>query len=126
VPVGRLYRDGKLIIAAGEGSVRERRKLAAVGIVFVSVVMDPRGNILTDPDATLDGIPFETADGTSFEDIVIDAIDQTVDHLNPKKRRDPDGLADSVRRAVRSAVEQAWGKRPIVKVLVSVVQKAGR
>lgn len=126
VPVGRLYRDGKLIISAGEGSVRERRKLAAVGIVFVSVVVDQRGNILTEPDATLDGIPFETADGTSFEDIVIDAIDQTVDHLNPKKRRDPDGLADSVRRAVRSAVEQAWGKRPIVKVLVSVVQKSGR
>ncbi|MEL7302163.1 MAG: ribonuclease J, partial [Pseudomonadota bacterium] len=122
-PVGRVYRDGKLLIPEGEGSVRERRKLSHVGIIFASVVTDRQGNVVADPDATLDGVPFETDDGSSMEDLVLDTIDATVDRMNPKRRRDPDALADSVQRAIRSAVDQVWKKRPIVKVLVSVVER---
>ncbi|MEO1266130.1 MAG: ribonuclease J, partial [Pseudomonadota bacterium] len=122
-PTGRLYRDGKLIIPEGEGSVRERRKLAHVGIIFVSVVTNEKGDVIADPDATLDGVPFETHDGSSMEDLVLDTIDATVEGMNPKRRRDPDALADSVKRAVRNAVDQVWRKRPIVKVLVSVVER---
>ncbi|MEO1794589.1 MAG: MBL fold metallo-hydrolase, partial [Pseudomonadota bacterium] len=66
---------------------------------------------------------FETDDGSSMEDLVLDTIDATVDRMNPKRRRDPDALADSVQRAIRSAVDQVWKKRPIVKVLVSVVER---
>lgn len=123
VPVGRVYRDGKLLISEGEGSVRERQKLSLYGIIFVTITVDRGGNVVAPPDAALDGIPFETADGTSFEDIVLDAIDNTLDNVTPKKRRDPDGLAETVRRTVRSAVEQAWGKRPIVKVIVSQTER---
>jgi ribonuclease J len=123
VPVGRVYRDGKLMIPEGEGSVRERRKLSQFGVIFVAITVDRGGNVVAPPDAALDGIPFEAADGTSFEDIVLDAIDNTLDNVTPKKRRDPDGLAETVRRTVRSAVEQAWGKRPIVKVIVSQTER---
>ncbi|MEO1695427.1 MAG: ribonuclease J, partial [Pseudomonadota bacterium] len=121
VPVGRLYRDGKLIIAADEGSVRERRKLSMAGIVVVALTVDRHGNVLADPDAILDGIPFETRDGTSFEDLVFDAVDRTVAGLSAKRKRDFDATADSVKRAVRSAIEQAWGKRTIVKVIVTEI-----
>ena len=33
-PVGRLFRDGRLLVSEADGPVRERRKLAAVGIVM--------------------------------------------------------------------------------------------
>ena len=36
MPVGRVYRDGKLIVDADDGPVRERRKLSFAGIVVVS------------------------------------------------------------------------------------------
>jgi len=126
VPVGRYFRDGKLVLPAGEGSVRERRKLSQVGIVFVCVVIDKSGNVVADPDATLDGLPFEMADGYAFEDLVLDTIDGTLASIPQRRRRDPDALADSVKRAVRAAVDQAWGKRPIVKVIVSVVSGRGK
>ncbi|MEM7774020.1 MAG: ribonuclease J [Pseudomonadota bacterium] len=123
VPIGRMYRDGRLIIPEGEGSVRERRKLSAVGIVFVAVSIDRAGNVVAEPDATLDGVPYETADGTSMDELVLDAIDGVLDNVPQRRRRDPDALADTVKRTVRGVVDQAWGKRPIVKVLVNVVER---
>ncbi|HRD78504.1 MAG TPA: ribonuclease J, partial [Hyphomicrobiaceae bacterium] len=35
-PVGRIYRDGRMLIPAGDGPVKERRKLAEVGVVVVA------------------------------------------------------------------------------------------
>jgi ribonuclease J len=40
-----------------------------------------------------------------------------------KGRKSPDLVAEAVRRAVRSAVNEAWGKKPICKVLVNVVER---
>lgn len=125
VPIGRMYRDGRLVISEGEGSVRERRKLSYGGIVFVAIVIDRNGNVVADPDATLDGVPFSAADGTPMDDLVLDTIDRVLDNVPQRRRRDPDALADTVKRAVRSAVEQSWGKRPIVKVIVSVFERGG-
>ncbi|MEO1708814.1 MAG: ribonuclease J [Pseudomonadota bacterium] len=121
VPVGRMYRDGRLVISSDEGSVRERLKLSNVGIIVVAITMDRGGNVLGEPDAILDGVPYETMSGEPIEDLVFDAVDSTLDGLNPRRLRDPDATAESVMRAVRSTVDQIWGKRPIVKVLVNVV-----
>ena len=39
-PCGRLHVDGRLIVSGEDGPAKQRRKLAHVGIIFVSVVMD--------------------------------------------------------------------------------------
>ncbi|MGI9426936.1 MAG: ribonuclease J [Hyphomicrobiaceae bacterium] len=121
VPVGRFYRDGRLILPEGEGSVRQRRKLAHVGLVAVALAVTPRGEVLGDVDVALDGVPGEDADGELMEDMVLDAVDGTLDSIPPRRRKDLDLVREAVRRAVRAAVDQAWGKRPIVKVLMNVV-----
>ena len=121
VPVGRKYRDGRLIIPAGDGPVRERRRLSVAGIVIVAVAIDQHGEIAADPDVALDGVPTETIDGRSMEDLVIKAADGALDSMPPKRRKDENVVRDAVRRSVRAAVDQAWGKKPIVKVLVCLV-----
>lgn len=121
VPHGRYYRDGRLIISEGEGAVRERRKLSVVGLVAVAIALGPKGDILGDVDVALDGIPEEDAEGDLMEDIVLDAVDGTIDSIPARRRRDPELLREAVRRSVRAAVDRAWGKRPIVKVLLNVV-----
>lgn len=120
-PVGRLFRDGRLLVPGEGGAVRERRKLAFVGLAAISLVMSRKGEILADPELALDGIPYEDASGTSMEDIVFDAVEGTLKGIPPQRRRDPDLVREAVRRSVRSAVDQAWGKKPIVKVFVAVV-----
>jgi ribonuclease J len=124
-PVGRLFRDGRLIVSADEGPVRERRKLSFVGIVAVAIVLNRRGGVVGEPEAALDGIPTDTARGESMEGLVLDAVDGTLASIPQAKRRDPALVRDAVKRAVRAAVERAWGKRPIAKVLITVVDAKG-
>jgi ribonuclease J len=121
VPTGRLFRDGTLIVGADEASVRDRRKLAASGIAFVSVVLDGRGQAVADPDVVLDGIPETDSDGRDLTDIAITAVEGTLKSLPAGKRRDLDLVEDAVARSVRAAIENAWGKRPIVKCIATRV-----
>ncbi len=122
LPVGRYYRDGRLIVAEGEGPVRERRKLSVVGLVAVALAITPQGRVLGDIDVALDGIPDEDGDGELMEDIVLDAVDGTLDSIPARRRRDTEMVRDAIRRSVRAAVDRAWGKRPIVKVLMNVIE----
>ena len=121
-PVGKLYRDGRLLVESTEGPVRDRRKLAQVGIAVVSLVMDTKGQIAADPDVVLDGIPETDVEGQDMLDLVLDAIDNTLKQMPPKRRLDQDKVEDMVRKAVRGTIDNAWGKRPIVKVMTAVVE----
>jgi ribonuclease J len=122
-PVGRLFRDGRLLVSESDGPVRERRKLSIVGVVAVSLVVSRKGALIGEPLAVLDGVPAENAQGDSMLDIVLDAIEGTLRSIPEKHRKNPDSLAESVRRSVRAAVNEAWGKKPICKVLVNVVDR---
>jgi ribonuclease J len=118
---GRLFRDGSLLVLPDASGVDERRKASFAGVVVLSMVLDEKGNSLADPQAVLIGLPEEDAEGVDFVDTVESAASVTFDGLPRPRRRDPDAVAESVRKAIRSAVAQRWGKKPIVEVLVSVV-----
>jgi ribonuclease J len=121
VAAGRLYKDGRLIVRADSDAVRERRKLAFVGFVGVALAVDDRGELAGEPEIDLIGVPDTDGGDVPFADIVLDAIDQVLASLPRPKRRDPDALAEAVRRAVRNAVQSGWGKRPICHVFVVTV-----
>ena len=121
-PVGRLFRDGKLLVPEGEGPVRERRKLAVVGIVVASVVLSRKGEVVADPIVELDGVPVVDEEGESMLDIAYDALEGTLKSIPPARRRDPDLVEEAIRKALRGAISEAWGKKPICKVMVSVVE----
>lgn len=120
-PVGRLYRDGRLIVPGDEGPVRERRKLSTVGIAVVSFAMTRRGALATDAVAALDGVPAVTKDGELMEDIVLDTVEDTIESIPLQRRKNPELVRDAVRRAVRAVFNEEWGKKPIVKVLLHIV-----
>ncbi len=122
VPTGRLFRDGDLLVGSDEAPVRERRKLAVVGIAFITVVVDGKGKPIADPDVVLDGIPQTDKDGIDMIDIALDAVEATLKSSPNSRKRDPDQIEESVSKAVRSALERAWGKRPIVKCIVTQIE----
>jgi ribonuclease J len=124
-PVGRLYRDGNLIVPDVEGPIKARRKLSFVGIAVVSLVLSRRGDVLGEPGLVLEGIPAADADGEAMREVVFDAIDGTFRSIPPKRRSDLAMLQEAVQRAVRAAINEAWGKKPVVKVLLSVVEAKG-
>ena len=120
-PVGRLFRDGKLIVPSVDGPVRDRRKLATVGLVAVAIAIDRNGDIAADSEVEIDGVPKHTADGRSIQELILVAVEGTLDGIPPKRRKDEEKVKDAVRRTVRATVDQIWGKKPIVKVLVCLV-----
>lgn len=125
VPVGRRYRDGRLIVSEGENAIRERRRLAIVGLVAVAMAVDQRGNVIGEVDVAIDGVPTHNNKGHMMEDLILDAVDGTIDSIPPKRRKDLEMLREAVRRSVRSAVDNAWGKKPIVKVLMTEIRTKG-
>ncbi len=124
VPCGRLFRDGKMIVPGVDGPVRERRMLSTVGVVAVSIVLSRKGELVCEPEAAIDGVPDETTDEHDMLDVILDAVEGTIASIPPAKRQDPERVREAVRRSVRAAVGDEWGKRPIAKVLVHVVDTA--
>ena len=117
-PVGRLFRDGQLLVPSEDGPVRERRSLAFAGIVIVALLRSALGEIV-DAEIAIDGVPAAGAEGRKMVDIVRQAVEGTIASIPRERRRDGELVREAVRRAVRSAAEDAWGKRPIAKVLLT-------
>jgi ribonuclease J len=120
-PSGRIYKDGKLIGDFDEMGIGERRKLAFAGHVGLSVTVDEKYNIAGDPDLESFGLPEMDAKGEDMDDQLFDAAMSAFDSIPRAKRSDLELVREAMRRAVRSAAEQAWGKKPIVTVFVTQV-----
>jgi ribonuclease J len=121
VPSGRLYKDGNILEDSKSRAVTERRRMAFSGCAFIAFAMNAQGELVDDPEVDLVGIPEKNKAGEPFDDLVFDAVVSTIEGLPKARRRDPDALAESVRRAVRSVINEHWGKKPNCLVHVLTV-----
>jgi ribonuclease J len=118
VPAGRIYKDGALLVEADARTISERRRLSFAGAISVALSITERGDMAEGPSLDLIGIPERDREGRSMHEIVHDALMQTFDSLPRGLRRDPDAIAEALRRAVRAAVAERWGKKPMCYVHV--------
>lgn len=118
-PFGRIFKDGFLVGSEEEMGIRDRRKLSYVGHVAVNVVLDDRHELAGDPDLVAVGVAQHDGRGGNLEELMLDAAIGAVDSIPRQRRKDLDLVAEAVRRAVRSAANEAWGKKPLVTVFVT-------
>lgn len=118
---GRLYQDGTLLVGALDRTIPERRRLSFAGVISVAVALDEKGELAGDPEVALIGLPLAAKDGTPFDDIVADAVEDLIEGMPKSKRRDPEAVRNALERGVRSAVNEEWGKKPLVNALVITV-----
>lgn len=121
-PIGRLFKDGKLIGDEDEVGITERRKLAYVGHVAVSVLLDGNLKIEGEPDVVAFGLPEEDGQGDLIEDILYDAAMSAIESIPRQRRKDLGLVQESVRRAVRASANEVWGKKPVVTVFVNRIR----
>jgi len=121
LPWGRLYKDGSILEESKSRAVVERRKLAFAGCALVAIAVTETGELADDPEVDLVGIPEKNAAGEIIDEIVFDVVVSTVESLPRARRRDPDAMAESVRRAVRATINEHWGKKPLCYVHVLTV-----
>ena len=118
VRAGRLYKDGNVLIDSKDRAIPERRKLAQTGIVSVALAIDERGEMAGEPAVDIMGLPNRGRDGEPLLDTVVDTVNRTINGLSRGKMKDSEAVEIAVDRAVRSAVNEAWGKKPACHVQV--------
>jgi ribonuclease J len=121
VKSGRIYKDGRILVTTKSHSVSERKKLSFSGVVSIAIALDEKGEVVTDPEVMLLGLPAKNDASELMLEFVQDIVDDCLDNLAAKKRRDVDAVKNAVERAVKSAINQEWGKKPICLVMVMVV-----
>jgi ribonuclease J len=102
--------DGRVLVAEGEGLTKDRRAMAFAGLLVVSLVLDHRGRVTATPTVLGEGMPEPVAEA------VLKAVEGTI---AKNKGSGPDDLAENVRRAARRAALDAWGKKPLTRVMVT-------
>lgn len=117
-PVGRIYKDGNLLGDEDELGIRERRKLSYVGHVAVSLLLDKSHELAGEAKLVALGLPETDGRGELLEDILLDSIEDAVNNIPKQRRRDGEVVREAARKAVRSAVNEIWGKKAIVTVFL--------
>jgi ribonuclease J len=115
---GRLFKDGEILLPRDDDCVDQRRKLSFAGVVSIAIALTAKGEMAGDPDVLIAGLPKATRLGVGLDAIIDAAIFETFESLPRGKRRDADFVSDAIERAVRNAVNAAWGKKPTAHVLV--------
>ncbi|WP_223478570.1 ribonuclease J [Oricola indica] len=119
IPHGEIYKDGLLIGSGDDLGVGDRRRLSFAGHVAVSIVLNKQRELAADPDLVAIGVPQVDARGEDIEDLMFDAAVEAFESIPRARRRDLELVERAVHGAVRSAARNAWGKKPLVSVLVS-------
>ena len=118
VKSGRLFKDGNVLIDGKDRAIPERRKLAQAGLVSVAIAIDESGEVLGEPAVDIIGLPNRGRGGAPLIDTVVDSVSRTLSGMSKGKRRDSEAVEMAVDRAVRSAVNEVWGKKPACHVQV--------
>ncbi|MGQ3276847.1 MAG: MBL fold metallo-hydrolase RNA specificity domain-containing protein, partial [Shinella sp.] len=120
-PFGRIFKDGSLIGDYEEMGIGDRRKLAFVGHVAVSILLDSRFDFMGDPEVEPFGLPQFDDEGEDMGDTLYDAVLGAVESIPRARRKDLEMVREAVRRAVRSTANEIWGKKPVVTVFLTKV-----
>ncbi len=121
VPIGRLYRDGNLVLQAGDPAIVQRKRLSWNGHVAVSVVIQRNGEMAADPEIDVTGVPSCDASGLDMGERALSAVYNAVESIPRGKRKDRELIRDAVKRSVRAEMKLVWGKKPLCSVLVSIL-----
>jgi ribonuclease J len=121
LPTGRIYRDGNLVLQAGDPAIAERKRLSWTGHVSVSIVVQRNGEIAASPQVDVKGLPSCDANGLVMSERVLSAVYNAVESIPRARRKDRDLIREAVSRSVRAEMKLVWGKKPICSVLVSMI-----
>ena len=112
VPSGRMLVDGSMIGSLADPILRERRRMAREGVVVVGVTLPGRGEDLTEPVVSSQGVIV----GPHGEELDLEAAGAARRVLKAwrKERTSLEDLEENLRTAVRGIYRKALDKKPTV------------
>jgi ribonuclease J len=115
VTAGRIASDGRRLLPLDGSVLQQRRRIGHQGAVVATVIVDRTGGLAAPPQIAAIGLveAHETADISSA---LSDAAGAAVESLPKAKRQDDGSVRDAANRALRKAVNERIGKRPLIEV----------
>jgi ribonuclease J len=117
VPHGRLGLDGKSLVPMTSEVVKHRHRLGYNGVILVSLVMNWRGDLIADPQVTLEGL-LEGEPEADAKNAMADAIADVIEALSPGKLENDGEVAEAARLVARRWFSKNHDKKPITRVHV--------
>jgi ribonuclease J len=87
------------------------------GSVVATLVLKPDGRRVAPPAITLIGL-VEPGGAEKAVPALRTAVERALDELPPAARRLDDAVVDAARRALRRALNERFGKRPLTEIQV--------
>jgi ribonuclease J len=115
VPTGRLVVDGKSLLPLGGEALKNRQRMTWNGAAMATVVVDRDGKLKAPPQVTVQGL---AEDAAAAADELRQCVEEAIEELSLRDRRDDEALREAVRIAIRRALKAWHGKRPVTDVHV--------
>ena len=113
-PSGKLYLDGNVPVDEDFFSIKERKNISANGILEITILVTPKGNVHNLPIISFKGLPLlDREDFVNDIEKIVEKITKTFSLLNPNHR---DNLIENIKIACRKQTKEKTGKKPITNI----------
>lgn len=118
VQAGRWVLDGTRVRPMEDGALKDRQKIMWSGAAMLTIVIDKKGQLVVDPQLSFMG--FGTREGQQEDDVndVRAAVIEAFEAMPKSQRIDDVAVQHALRTAVRKAVNELYGKKPMTDVHV--------
>jgi ribonuclease J len=99
--------------------IQDRKLLAQLGVVFVTLLVDRAGRLLDEPAVITRGVIDEEAEYELLDDLKDEIRDSVDDIRTPELTISEEILRDVTRRAVRRFLARELGRKPLCYVVVA-------
>ncbi|MBB4265034.1 ribonuclease J [Roseospira visakhapatnamensis] len=114
---GLLALDGDRLVPMGSPMLRDRRRMMTNGAAAVTLVLNGKGGLVTDPVVSARGLLDPDEDGDDL-DSLIGTIRGAVDRLDRRALDDDETVREEARRAVGRFFRGSQNRRPLTDIHV--------
>ena len=113
-PAGKVYLDGNISVEEDSNSIKERKNLSINGMMEVTILVTPKGNIHDRPIVTVKGLPIN-----DFEDFrfgLENEIEKTARTFSLTNNRQQENAIDAFKSVCKKYTKNKVGKRPFTNI----------
>ena len=113
-PSGRLYVDGNIAVEEDSRSIKERRNISANGVLDVTILVTPKGNIHNKPIFNYSGLPIDNDEDYKYE--LENIIEKTAKTFSLNNQNQKDNIIDAIKISCRKTTKEITGKKPLTSI----------
>ena len=113
-PSGRLYVDGNVPVEEDSRSIKERRNISSNGILEVTILVTPKGNIHNKPIVNYSGLPINNDQDYQYE--LENIIEKTAKTFSLNNQNQRDNIVDAIKISCRKITKEITGKKPFTNI----------